>query len=90
MDKRSKMLANDSIGSLLFRLSLPASIGMIVQALYNVVDAIFVGRGVGAMGIAGIAIGFPIQLAVMAIAQTIGIGAASIVSRSLENYTSLC
>ena len=83
MDKRSKMLANDSIGSLLFRLSLPASIGMIVQALYNVVDAIFVGRGVGAMGIAGIAIGFPIQLAVMAIAQTIGIGAASIVSRSL-------
>jgi len=83
MDKRSKMLANDSIGSLLFKLSLPAAIGMIVQALYNVVDAIFVGRGVGVMGIAGIAIGFPIQLAVMAIAQTIGIGAASIVSRSL-------
>jgi len=83
MDKRSKMLANDSIGSLLFKLSLPAAIGMIVHALYNVVDAIFVGRGVGVMGIAGIAIGFPIQLAVMAIAQTIGIGAASIVSRSL-------
>jgi putative MATE family efflux protein len=83
MDKRSEMLANERIGSLLLKLSLPAAIGMIVQASYNVVDAIFVGRGVGPMGIAGITIDFPIQMVVMAVAQMIGIGAASIVSRSL-------
>jgi Na+-driven multidrug efflux pump len=45
MDKRSEMLAKDGIGSLLLKLSLPAAVGMIVQALYNVVDAIFVVRG---------------------------------------------
>ena len=83
MDKTTEMLANEGIGSLLFKLSFPAAIGMMVQASYNVVDAIFVGRGVGPMGITGITIDFPIQMVVMAVAQMIGIGAASIVSRSL-------
>lgn len=83
MNKRMEMLRNEKISSLLLKLSLPAVIGMMTQALYNVVDTIFIGRGVGSMGIAGIAISFPIQLLVMAIAQMIGIGSASIISRSL-------
>ncbi len=77
------MLAEEKVGSLLFRLSLPAVVGMVAQSLYNVVDAIFIGRGVGPMGIAGVAIDFPIQLLMMAMAQMIGIGAASIISRGL-------
>ncbi len=83
MNDRMKMLGEEKISSLLWKLSLPAVIGMMTQALYNVVDTIFIGRGVGPMGIAGIAISFPIQLLVMAIAQMIGIGSASIISRSL-------
>lgn len=83
MNDRSRMLAEERVGSLLFKLSLPAAVGMIAQSLYNVVDAIFIGRGVGPMGIAGVAIDFPIQLLVMAMAQMVGIGAASIISRSL-------
>ncbi|MBU0713162.1 MATE family efflux transporter [bacterium] len=58
-------------------------VGMFVMALYNVVDTIFVGRGVGAMAIAGITIVFPIQLLVMAIAMMVGIGGASVISRAL-------
>ncbi len=58
-------------------------IGMIVNALYNLVDTIFVGQGAGTMAIAGIAIAFPIQMLIMAIAQTVGLGSASIISRSL-------
>ncbi len=85
MNDRSKMLAEEKVGSLLFKLSLPAAVGMIAQSLYNVIDAIFIGRGVGPMGIAGVAIDFPIQLLIMAMAQMIGIGAASIISRSLGN-----
>jgi putative MATE family efflux protein len=81
--KGNANLASDRIGRLLFRLSVPAMIGMIVMALFNVVDTIFVGRGVGPLGIAGITIVFPIQLFVMAVAQMIGIGGASIVSRAL-------
>ncbi len=80
---RQKMLANENISKLLLKLSIPASFGMVAQALYNVVDAIFIGRGVGPMGIAGIAVAFPIQMLIMGIAQVIGIGSASLISRSL-------
>jgi putative MATE family efflux protein len=56
---------------------------MIANSLYNVVDTIFIGRGVGTLAIAGIGIVFPIQIIIMAIAQLFGMGAASMVSRSL-------
>jgi putative MATE family efflux protein len=56
---------------------------MIVNALYNVVDTIFIGRYVGTLGIAGLTIAFPVQMVIMALGQLIGIGAASAVSRSL-------
>ncbi|MBF8983602.1 MATE family efflux transporter [Lutibacter sp. B2] len=65
------------------KLSLPATIGMMVNALYNIVDTIFIGRGVGTDAIGGLAIAFPIQMIIMALAQMVGIGAASAVSRSL-------
>jgi putative MATE family efflux protein len=58
-------------------------IGMMVQAAYNLVDTFFVGRGVGVLAIAGLSIAFPLQMIIMAIAQTIGIGGSSIISRSL-------
>jgi putative MATE family efflux protein len=77
------MLATEKTGRLLFKLSMPAIIGMLVQALYNLVDTIFVGRGVGTLGIGGIAIVFPIQIFIMAVAQTVGVGGASIISRRL-------
>jgi putative MATE family efflux protein len=85
MDERrgSIILSSDRIGKLLLRLSVPAIIGMIVQALFNIVDTIFVGRGVGTLGIAGITIVFPIQMFVMAVSQMVGIGGASIISRAL-------
>ncbi len=82
-NRGNHILSSNRIGKLLFRLSVPAMIGMLVQALFNVVDMIFVGRGVGTLGIAGIAIVFPIQLFVMAVSHMIGIGGASIISRSL-------
>ncbi len=54
-----------------------------VMATYNLVDAIFIGRGVGTLGIAGLAICFPVQLIILAIGQLIGMGSASIISRAL-------
>ena len=83
MGERNEMLGNKSIGKLLIQLSIPATIGMIVQALYNLVDTIFVGQGVGVMGIAGVSVAFPIQMIIMSFAQMFGIGGASIISRSL-------
>ncbi|HHV71594.1 MAG TPA: MATE family efflux transporter [Clostridia bacterium] len=83
MQNRSERLGTEKISKLLLNLSLPATVGMLVNALYNVVDTIFIGRGVGSQGIGGLAIAFPIQIIILAFALTIGVGAASAVSRSL-------
>jgi putative MATE family efflux protein len=56
---------------------------MVANALYNLVDTIFVGRGVGPLAIGALAIAFPLQMLIVAIAQTVGLGAGSAVSRSL-------
>ncbi len=80
--ERSTILGNQKISKLLWNLSLPATIAMFVNALYNIVDTIFIGRGIGYLGIGGLTIAFPVQMVIMAIAQMIGIGAASVVSRS--------
>jgi len=83
MNQISARLGEEKINKLLVNLSLPATIAMMVNALYNLVDTIFVGRGVGALAIGGLTIAFPIQMVIMAFAQMIGIGAASAISRSL-------
>lgn len=79
----STFLAEEPLFPLLVKMSTPAIIGMLVMALYNVVDTIFVGRGAGSLAIAGLAIVFPIQMIVGALGQMVGVGAASIVSRRL-------
>lgn len=83
MKTNKPLLGEDPIGKLLLQLSVPATIGMVVNALYNLVDTIFVGRGAGRMAIAGLTIAFPIQMLLMGVAQTYGVGGASIVSRRL-------
>jgi len=90
IEKNISDLGSKRIGPLLAKLAIPSTIGLLVNSLYNVVDTIFVGRGVGTLAIAGIGIVFPIQMIIMAIAQLFGMGAASMVSRSLgkKNYDS--
>ncbi len=83
MHKGSHILGNEKIGKLLIKLSLPAMVGMLVQATYNLVDTIFVGQGVGMNAIGGIAIVFPIQVIIMAIGIGLGIGGSSLISRAL-------
>lgn len=82
-NNRKYELGHEKISKLLLKYSTPAMIGMIVNALYNLVDTIFIGRGAGTLAIAGLSISFPIQMLIMAIAQTVGIGSASLISRSL-------
>ncbi|MBN2541339.1 MATE family efflux transporter [bacterium] len=53
------------------------------MSTYNVVDTIFVGQGVGTLGIAGVALVFPFQMIVLALGQLLGMGGASIISRAL-------
>lgn len=76
----SKQLGEENITKLLIRFSVPAIVGMLVNAFYNVVDRIFVGNSVGALGIAAIAVAFPVMLIIMAFSMLIGVGASTLVS----------
>ncbi|MFW6213690.1 MAG: MATE family efflux transporter, partial [Spirochaetota bacterium] len=80
---RERALAELPIRQLLARMAIPATVAMFVNALYNVVDTIFVGRGVGSLAIAGLTVAFPVQLIMVAIGLGFGIGGASLISRSL-------
>ena len=80
---RDKLLSTEPVPKLLVKFGFPAVIGMFVNALYNLVDTIFVGQGVGPYAIGALAIAFPYQIFLFAIAAMIGIGGASIVSRAL-------
>ncbi|MCK5148918.1 MATE family efflux transporter [bacterium] len=81
--QQKQILDDENVGRLLFKLSVPAIVGMFVMALYNIVDTIFVGKGVGTMAIGALSIAFPLQMITMGFSQMIGIGAASLLSRSL-------
>lgn len=82
------MLANDPVGKLIWKLSLPAVVGMFVNGLYNLVDTIYIGHGVGSLGIAALSVSFPIQMIIGGTGAMLGIGTASLISRSLgaRNY----
>ncbi len=80
-DRRQNVLDSEHIGRLLFKLTLPAFMGMFVMTLYNVVDTIFIGHWVGPLGIGGLSIVFPIQMLSMGIGQMMGMGGASLISR---------
>lgn len=76
-------LGQAPIGKLLLKMSLPATFAMLVNGLYNLVDTIFIGRGVGTEAIGGLALAFPAQMIIMGFGISIGQGAASVVSRNL-------
>lgn len=73
-------LERTSIGKLLFTYAMPAIIATTASSLYNVIDRIFIGQGVGAMAIAGLAITFPIMNLSTAFGTLVGAGASSMVS----------
>lgn len=83
MKQQSQQLGKDPIPGLMAKLAVPATVGLFVMAFYNVVDTIYISRGVGTIGVAAVAIAFPVQMIVMALAGAIGIGGASLISRSL-------
>ena len=63
--QRDRIL-NNNLRVLLFKFSIPSIIGMVISALYNFIDTIFVVNGVGAIAIAALTILFPIQIIMLA------------------------
>jgi Na+-driven multidrug efflux pump len=76
-------LGTEQIGKLLLRFSIPAITGMLVNALYNVVDRIFVGQGVNEIALGGLSLVLPLMTISLAFAMLFGIGAANMISMRL-------
>jgi len=95
-------LGQRPIGQLLLQYSLPAIIASLATSLYNIVDSIFIGRGVGAMAITGLAITFPLMNLVVAFCVLVAVGGSTIssiflgqgnmakASRVVGNVTVMC
>ncbi|MEG2354017.1 MAG: MATE family efflux transporter [Clostridium sp.] len=76
---REEILKKD-IGSLFIKFVIPAVVGMLVNAMYIIVDGIFIGNGVGELGLASVNIDFPVLCINMAIAMLFGVGSSILIS----------
>lgn len=76
-------LGTDNVGKLLLQYAIPAIIAMTAASLYNMVDSIFIGQGVGTLAISGLALTFPLMNLAAAFGSLVGVGAATLVSVKL-------
>ena len=83
-------LGTESIGRLLRQYAVPAIVAMTASSLYNMIDSIFIGQGVGPLAISGLAVTFPFMNLAAAFGALVGVGASTIVSVKLgqKDYTS--
>ena len=77
----------NSIGKLLIRQAVPASVGILVMSLNILIDTIFVGQWIGSHAIAAINVVLPVSFFIAALGMSIGVGGASIISRALGATT---
>jgi Na+-driven multidrug efflux pump len=75
--QRTNPLGTEKVGTLLRTFSIPSIISMLVGALYNIVDQIFIGQKIGELGNAATNVAFPLSTASVAIALLMGIGGAA-------------
>jgi putative MATE family efflux protein len=76
-------LGNESVWSLLLQYAIPSVIAMTAMSLYNITDSIFIGHGVGALAISGLAITFPLMNLSAAFGTLVGVGASALMSLRL-------
>lgn len=81
--KRGNPLGYEPIGKLLRKFAIPAVVSMLVNAVYNIVDQIFIGQGVGYLGNAATTVAFPIVTIILAASTMIGVGGSAYASIKL-------
>ena len=83
MGKEENILGTEKVGKLIKKFSIPCIISMVVNSLYNIVDQIFVGQGVGYLGNGATNIIFPLTVVAMSIALMIGDGTSAFLNLKL-------
>ena len=84
--KNTNELGTASVGRLLLQYSIPAIIATAAASLYNIIDRIFIGHGVGPYAISGLALTFPLMNIMAAFGSMVGVGAATMVSIRLGQH----
>lgn len=82
-DKKASPFATKPVGRLIARFAIPCVISLVVNSLYNIVDQIFIGWGVGYLGNGATNVVFPITIIALAFAVLIGDGGAAFMSLKL-------
>lgn len=82
-EEKALILGRERIGKLLMQYALPAVVAQIASSLYNVVDRIFIGQGVGSLAISGLALTFPFMNLAAAFGALVGVGASTLISIKL-------
>ena len=83
MEKEENILGYEKISKLMLKFSVPCVISLLVNSLYNIVDQIFIGRGVGYLGNGATNVVFPLSVIGMAISFMLGDGASAYLSLKL-------
>jgi len=81
--KATLELGTKPVGKLLAQYALPAIVAMMASSLYNMIDSIFIGQGVGPLAISGLAITFPLMNLMAAFGAAVGVGASTCISVKL-------
>lgn len=82
-EKKAKMMGEGNIPDVLMKLAIPGIIAMLINAVYNVVDTIFVGKLQNTSAIAAVSVAFPMFMLIAALGQMFGVGSGSYISRLL-------
>lgn len=85
---RPERMGTEPVLKLIIGFALPSVTGMLANALYNIVDRIFVGRVVGSEGLAAISVCFPFMLFVFSLCLLFGVGAAPLIAMALGKHDS--
>lgn len=83
-------LGTENVRKLLFQYAIPSVIAMTAASLYNIIDSVFIGQGVGALAISGLTITFPLMNLAAAFGSLVGVGASALMSLRLgqKDYSS--
>ncbi|MFH1062209.1 MAG: MATE family efflux transporter, partial [Candidatus Omnitrophota bacterium] len=77
---RANQIGTKPILGLLVKFAIPSIFSLVLHALYNIVDRIFIGRGVGSLGLAGVTLCFPVLLFIFAFCLLFSSGSSSLIS----------
>ena len=84
--KEHNPLGYAPIGKLLMQFALPSVVAMVINAIYNIVDQIFIGQGVGYLGNAATTIAFPIVTIILAVSTLLGAGGSAFAAIKLGEH----